>query len=335
MDQDILDRLFQLCIRDPRKKAFKNKYLTNTTMSNNNQPSKSENSTKKFTDTDEQNIERLYAKINVTYYYFYDFHFLLMKLNYNFKFINMFNQNIEIPSNIQAYLLDTDLKTSCKKGTVHDGLNVDIENITIDDWKWNDFVKELNLEKIKLKFDNSASIKFNDNETMKNFFTNLYVNREDDVQALYQYHIISNMNSLLNAFDDLKEFKLRRMGKTTKGDKVPDFILEKNEQIKICIEIKTPWIIYNCNYKKTRNKSEESDIREEFKQVIGYMKQYGVEYSILSNFVYHWFFKYEKDGESEKILITEAKDLNKSENPSIYKCLFGLLSRCRDVTNSN
>ncbi len=136
------------------------------------------------------------------------------------------------------------------------------------------------------------------------------------------------MNNLLHAFKDLKEFKLRRMGKSAKGDKVPDFILEKDDQIAICIEIKTPWIIYNSNYKKTKNKTSESNIHEEFKQVIGYMQQNDLVYSILSNFVYHWFFKYEK--ECKKVFITEAKDLNKYENPSIYKCLFGLLLRYRD-----
>jgi hypothetical protein len=232
---------------------------------------------------------------------------------------------------------------------------------------------------------------FNSNKNFERFLQNQNIKIEHDIQAMYQVHVITNMNSLLDSFQFNNKYQICRGRKAdTKlrnnteisctdpaGKKSnlsnpslsnsqasastldedsnslstnvtgedsnlsssdeksinsnstdPDFICIIGEDPTdggkwiMAIEVKNPWIDYEGPFDQNEINLFDGKIDGEFEQVIIYMQNYNLKYSVLTNFMYHWFFKFENG----MFYITKKLDLNAFNNKTIYEWLFVLIN---------
>ena len=192
---------------------------------------------------------------------------------------------------------------------------------------------------------------------------------------MYQVHIVSNINSILDSFQLDKKHQICRgrkanalnnpvnssipYGDSNSQDSIyiagensttfnaansipdddaicfrtnfayPDFICiigddpTDAKNWKMAIEVKNPWIDYKGPFDQNTTKTEFNEqIGGEYEQVIKYMENYNLKYSVLTNFIFHWFFKFENGN----FYITERLDLNELKNHTIYEWLFALIN---------
>ncbi len=245
------------------------------------------------------------------------------------KFIDLISQDITIPLKDHVNLLNknnkapTKLPTQLLKGIFKFNLS-----------KIKGLIEKFDIHLIDTdKIEASKFLKFNDINTMKDIIKHLNVNVEFDIQCMYQYHIVSNMNKLFDGFKFNKDtFQIYR-GRGNNNGKIPDFEIRNENEIKMVIEIKNPWCDLIGPFDLDSDSDSDSDskfdsgpsyLRGEFKQVIDYMNEFNLKYSILSDFINHWIF-YKENDSSHEIYISKKLDLNSNDKPTIYQCLFALL----------